>query len=422
MSEKVIAILVIGILIFDFLLDLLLSFLNEKSSKNPIPSELSGIYDDEKYQKSQDYQNTTGRFAKISGTLSLILMVAAIWFGWFGFLDDWVRSLSSMAPVTPLIFFAILFLISDLMGTPFSLYQNFIIEARFGFNKMTLKTYFVDKLKGYLLTAFLGGGLLLVFVWMVEVIGADFWWYFWIVITIFLLALNIFYTSLLLPLFNKLVPLEEGELKTSIADFAEKVEFPLTQVFVIDGSRRSSKGNAFFSGLWKKKKVVFYDTLIDKHSVDELTAVFAHEVGHYKKNHIYIGTFMSIVQTGLMLFLLSKMIFNIQVSFAMGGEVTAIHLNMLAFGVLYSPFSRILGVIMNIISRKHEYEADAYATKYFGAQPLIDGLKKMSGDHLSNLTPHPANVFINYSHPTVLQRIRAMNLLNKKINSEIQFH
>lgn len=411
MSEKAIVILVLGILIFDFLLDLLLSFLNEKSSKKPIPEELNGVYDDEKYQKSQYYQNTTGRFSKISGALSLIVMIVAIGLGWFGLLDGWARSFSPLAPVTPLIFFGVLFVISDVMGIPFSLYQNFVIEARFGFNKMTLKTFFVDKIKGYLLTALLGGGLLVVFVLMIEVIGADFWWYFWIVITVFLLALNMLYTSLLLPLFNKLVPLEEGELKKSIADFAEKVSFPLTQVFVIDGSKRSSKGNAFFSGLGKKKKVVLYDTLIAKHSVDELTAVFAHEVGHYKKNHIYIGTFMSIIQTGLMLFLLSKMILNSEVSFAMGGEVTAIHLNMLAFGILYSPVSRILGIIMNLISRKHEYEADAYAATHFAAQPLIDGLKKMSGDHLSNLTPHPANVFINYSHPTVLQRIRAMNLL-----------
>ena len=411
MSEKTIVILVLGILIFDFLLDLLLSFLNGKSSKKPIPEELNGIYDDEKYQKSQEYQNTTGRFGKISGTLSLIVMVGAIGLGWFGLLDDWARSFSPLAPVTPLIFFGILFVISDLMGIPFSLYQNFVIEARFGFNKMTLKTYFVDKVKSYLLTALMGGGLLVIFVLMVTLIGTDFWWYFWIVITIFLLALNMLYTSLFLPLFNKLVPLEEGVLKKSIADFAEKVSFPLTQVFVIDGSKRSSKGNAFFSGLGKKKKVVLYDTLIAKHSVDELTAVFAHEVGHYKKNHIYIGTFMSIVQTGLMLFLLSKMILNTQVSFAMGGDVTAIHLNMLAFGILYSPVSRILGIIMNLISRKHEYEADAYAATHFAAQPLIDGLKKMSGDHLSNLTPHSANVFINYSHPTVLQRIRAMNLL-----------
>ncbi len=411
MSEKTIVILVLGVLIFDFLLDLLLNFLNEKSSKKPIPEELNGVYDDEKYQKSQDYQNTTGRFGKISGALSLIVMVVAIGLGWFGLLDDWARSFSPLVPVTPLIFFGVLFVISDVMGIPFSLYQNFVIEARFGFNKMTLKTFFTDKVKGYLLTALLGGGLLVIFVLMVEVIGADFWWYFWIVITVFLLALNMLYTSLLLPLFNKLVPLEEGVLKKSIADFAEKVSFPLTQVFVIDGSKRSSKGNAFFSGLGKKKKVVLYDTLIAKHSVDELTAVFAHEVGHYKKNHIYIGTFMSIVQTGLMLFLLSKMILNTQVSFAMGGEVTAIHLNMLAFGILYSPVSRILGIIMNLISRKHEYEADAYAATHFAAQPLIDGLKKMSGDHLSNLTPHPANVFINYSHPTVLQRIRAMNLL-----------
>ena len=265
---------------------------------------MSGIYDDEKYQESQNYQKITGRFAKVSSTLSLIVMVVAIWFGWFGFLDDWVRNISPTAPVTPLIFFAILFLISDLMSTPFSLYQNFVLEALFGFNKMTLKTYFADKLKGYLLIAFLGGGLLLVFVWMVEVIGADFWWYFWIVVTVFSCfkyALYLFIAATI----NQLVPLEDGKLKTSIAEFAEKVSFPLTQVFVIDGSKRSSKGNAF-SGLGKKKKVVLCDTLIAKHSVDELTAVFAHEVGHYKKNHIYIGTFMSIVQTGLMLFYFQK--------------------------------------------------------------------------------------------------------------------
>ena len=385
MSEKTIVVLVLGILIFDFLLDLLLSFLNEKSSKKPIPEELNGVYDDEKYQKSQDYQNTTGRFSKISGALSLFVMIVAIGFGWFGLLDDWARSSSPLAPVTPLIFFGVLFVISDVMGIPFSLYQNFVIEARFGFNKMTFKTFFADKAKEYLLAVLLGGGLLIVFVLMVEVIGADFWWYFWIIITIFLLVLNMLYTSLLLPLFNKLVPLEEGELKKSIADFAEKVSFPLTQVFVIDGSKRSSKGNAFFSGLGRKKKVVLYDTLIAKHSVDELTAVFAHEVGHYKKNHIYIGTFMSIVQTGLMLFLLSKMILNTEVSFAMGGEVTAIHLNMLAFGILYSPVSRILRIIMNLISRKHEYEADAYAATYFAAQPLIDGLKKMSASLAESL-------------------------------------
>jgi STE24 endopeptidase len=408
MTEEIILITILCILLFDFALERSLNYLNRKSAKSPIPHELDGIYDEEKYQKSQEYQRVVNQFSSLTATFSFVTTVFIIYNGWFGDLDTWIRNFSPFEPITPLIFFGILFIASDVLTTPFSIYQHFVIEERFGFNKMTVKTFILDKIKGYLLGIIIGGILLAVFIYMVTLLGSAFWWYFWIVMTVFVLGMNMFYTSLILPLFNKLAPVEDGELKSAISAFAEKVMFPLTNVFVIDGSKRSSKGNAFFSGLGKKKKVVLYDTLIEKHTVDELTAIFAHEVGHYKKKHIYLSTVLSIAQMGLMLFLLSRMILNSEVSYAMGGNMTAIHLNMLAFGILYSPVSRILGIGMNLISRKNEYEADAYATEHFGGQPLIDGLKKMSGDHLSNLTPHPAYVFVHYSHPTVLQRVRAM--------------
>jgi STE24 endopeptidase len=283
-----------------------------------------------------------------------------------------------------------------------------VIEEKFGFNKMTPKTFWLDKLKGYVLTLLIGGTLLAALIYLVMAMGSGFWVYFWIIITVFILFLNVFYTSLLLPLFNKLTPLEEGSLKESIQAYSEQVNFPLKNIFVMDGSKRSSKGNAFFSGLGKKKKVVLFDTLIAQHTTEELTAVFAHEVGHFKKKHIILGTVISILTIGLMLFLLSKMIFNSEVSWAMGGDITTLHLNMLAFAILYTPVSRILGLFSNALSRKNEFEADEYAVTTYAGQPLIDGLKKLSSDHLSNLTPHPAYVFVHYSHPPLLERIRAM--------------
>ena len=239
--------------------------------------------------------------------------------------------------------------------------------------------------------------------------GSDFWLIFWGIIVAFTLLMNMFYTSWILPLFNKLTPMEEGSLKEKIEAFSHQVKFPLKNIFVIDGSKRSAKGNAFFSGLGRKKKVVLYDTLIEKHTEEELTAIFAHEVGHYKKRHIYLTTGISVLQIGFTLYLLSLMVFSSEVSYAMGGNMTAIHLNILAFGILYTPISHVLGLLMNLLSRKHEYEADAYAATNYGGQPLVEGLKRLSGEHLSNLTPHPAVVFVHYSHPSLLQRVKAIN-------------
>lgn len=409
MTEQTILYILLGIITFDFALERILSFLNNRSSKQPIPQELNGIYDEEKYIKSQAYQTDVSRFGSLSATFSFVLLFLAIYNGWFGMLDGWIRNFSPLSLVTPLIFFGILFIVSDIIGIPFSIYRNFVIEAKYGFNKMTIRTYIGDKIKSYLLTLIFGGLLLGTLVYLVNAIGSSFWLYFWGVMTAFVLFANLFYTSLILPLFNKLTPLEDGELKEAIHNYSEKVKFPLTSIFVMDGSKRSSKGNAFFSGLGKRKKVVLFDTLIEKHSVDELTAVFAHEVGHFKKKHIIMSTIFSILLMGLMLFLFSRMAYNGEVSWALGGQVSTLHLNLLAFGILYSPVSTILSILGNILSRKNEYEADAYAKETFDGRPLITGLKKMSSDHLSNLTPHPAYVFVHYSHPPLKERVRALN-------------
>jgi len=407
-SEKTIFIALLLIIAADFILERVLAFLNAKSAKAKIPSELEGIYDEEKYEKSQKYNRESGRFSMLSATFSFLLTFCAIYFGWFGALDSWLRIFSPFEPVTTLMFFGVLFILSDLIGTPFSIYNTFVIEEKYGFNKTTIKTYLIDKLKSYLLTIIIGGLLLSVLIYLIMILGSDFWIYFWLVISVFMLFTNMLYATVLLPLFNKLVPIEEGALKNAIQNYSDKVNFPLKNIFVIDGSKRSSKGNAFFSGFGKQKKVVLYDTLIAKHSVEELTAVFAHEVGHYKKKHIIQGVVISVLSIGFTLFLLSKMILNSEVSWAMGGEISAVHLNMLAFGILYSPLSHIIGLLSNLLSRKNEYEADAYATKTYGGQPLIAALKKLSSDHLSNLTPHPAYVFVHYSHPPLIQRVRAM--------------
>jgi STE24 endopeptidase len=302
-----------------------------------------------------------------------------------------------------------LFFASDIINIPFQIYGTFVIEEKFGFNKTTVKTFITDKLKGYLLTIIIGGGILFIFFKLINVFGANFWIYFWIVAAIFMLLINMFYTSVILPLFNKLTPLEDGELKQEIEEYSKKVNFPLDNVYVIDGSRRSNKSNAFFSGIGKKKKIVLYDTLINNQTKEELIAVLAHEVGHFKKKHIISGYFISILQTGFILFILSLMVFNPNLTHALGGNVNAVHLNLLAFGILFSPISHFIGIFMNLLSRKNEYEADAYARDTFNGEALQSALKNLSVHNLSNLTPHPAYVFFHYSHPPLLQRLDALN-------------
>lgn len=306
-------------------------------------------------------------------------------------------------------FFGVVGLASDILTLPFQWYATFVIEERYGFNRTTLQTFITDKLKGYLLAALIGGGLLALLIYLVRAIGPDFWIWFALIASAFIVFMNMFYTSLIVPLFNKLTVLPEGELKSAISAFAEKVDFPLGNIYVIDGSKRSGKANAFFSGIGRKKKIVLYDTLIANHSIEELVAVLAHEVGHYKKKHIVWGLALSILQITFTLWILSLMVYNENLSFALGGAEYAIHLNLLAFAILFSPISGVAGLLMTWYSRKNEYEADAFARTHYSGPALANALKKLSVDSLSYLFPHPWYVFFHYSHPPLLKRLESIH-------------
>ena len=294
----------------------------------------------------------------------------------------------------------------DLLGTPFNYYKTFVIEEAFGFNKTSIKTFFLDKLKGWLMMIVVGGLLLSAIIWFYETTGDDFWLYTWGLVTVFVVFMNLFYARLIVPLFNKQTPLEEGTLRSQIETYANKVGFTLDKIFVIDGSKRSTKANAYFSGFGSEKRVTLYDTLIKDLDEEEIVAVLAHEVGHYKRNHITINLFMSILTTGFTLWLLSLFIDNSLLSEALNVSKPSFHIGLVAFGVLYSPLSEITGMVMNYLSRKFEYQADNYAKSTYGGAPLISALKKLSKNSLSNLTPHSAYVFAHYSHPTLLERFR----------------
>ena len=401
--------LLLAIVVADYLIDQYLDWINYRHAQTALPDRLKGVYDEEEYLKSQRYQKTRTRFGFITSAFSTLVSILVLSLGGFGWLDAFLRSLVADPILLSLCFFGALMVLSDVANLPFQWYSTFVIEERFGFNKTNLKTFIMDKLKGYLLSVIIGGGLGYVLLWLIMELGSSFWLYALGVVALFVLFANLFYTSLILPLFNKLSPLEEGELKGRIEAYAKKVNFPLDNIFVIDGSKRSTKANAFFSGLGKKKKVVLYDTLIEKQSEDELVAVLAHEVGHYKKKHIITSLLLSLVQMSITFYVMSLLIFNTELSLALGGEEVAIHLNLIAFALLYTPISRLTGLFMNVLSRKNEYEADAYAATTFAAAPLQESLKKLSVSSLSNLKPHPWYVFVHYSHPPLLKRLEALD-------------
>lgn len=408
MQSDVIRLIIILVVTFGFIVERWLNFLNRKNQHNAVPEELKGVYADDVYRKSMEYQIANSKFENISSTFSYVFTMVLIFTGTFAMLDEWSRNFSNDMVWSTLIFFGTFALLSDIIGIPFDLYKTFVIEERFGFNRTTAKLFITDKIKGYLLAGILGGCLLAIFVLFYQITGRNFWWLAWITFSGVSILMSMFYASFILPMFNKLKPLEEGELRKSIEDYCRSVNFKLDNLFVMDGSKRSAKANAFFSGLGAKKKIVLFDTLIENHSTEELVAVLAHEVGHYKKKHTLTSIALSIIQTGLMLFLLSLFIDSESLSQALGSASASFALSLLAFGILYSPLSMILGVMMNLFSRKHEFEADAYAATTYSGKPLQIALKKLSADNLSNLTPHPWYVYIYYSHPPLLQRLRAL--------------
>ena len=408
MSPQSLLYVVIGILTFNYLLGRLLSYLNDKSFKPELPDELKEFYDEEKYKKSQEYDRVNGRFSFITSTFSFAVMLAMLLLGGFAWVNAWVSTITDHSILTVLLFFGTLSIASDIIGIPFSLYSIFVIEERFGFNRTTVKTFIMDKIKGYFIGGLIGGGLLALFVWFYESTGELFWLYGWLAFSGFSLLMTAFYATVIVPLFNKLTPLEDGDLRRAIEAYCEKVSFKLDNLFVMDGSKRSAKANAFFSGLGSKKRIVLYDTLIENHTEEELVAVLAHETGHYKLKHTRSSLVLSVLQTGLMLYILSLVIGSPTLSAALGIEESSFHIGLLVFGLLYSPLSMIFGIGMNMLSRKNEYEADAYAKDTYNGEALGSALKKLSVDNLSNLTPHPLHVFFNYSHPTLLQRLKAL--------------
>jgi len=408
MQAQTVLIIIIAILAFNFFLERILDFINSKRFGDALPEEVKDVYDEEQYMKSQKYKKVNYKFSLLTSTFSFLIIIAMFLFGGFAYTDQVARTVTEHPILIALIFFGILMFLFDLVSTPFSIYDTFVIEERFGFNKTTAKTFILDKLKGWLLSAILGGGIMALIIWFYLKTTTNFWLFAWMLVTAFSIFMYMFYSNLIVPLFNKQTPLEDGDLRDAITDFSKKAGFRLKNVFVIDGSKRSTKANAYFTGLGPKKRIVLYDTLIDDLEISEIVAVLAHEIGHYKKKHTLSGLIISTLQTGLILFILSLLIGSPVLSEALGTDQPSFHIGLVAFGVLYSPISTILGLGGNMLSRKNEYQADAYARENFSAGPLVDSLKKLSRKNLSNLTPHPVYVFFHYGHPTLLQRIRAL--------------
>ena len=409
MSPTSIFYIIIGILLFDFILGHVLDYLNARHYDDKIPAELNDVYNETEYLRSQAYKKENYRFSVITSVISFLALMAFFYWQGFAWLDEIARGYSSNEIVVGLIFFGILFYINDILTTPFSYYQTFVIEEKYGFNKSTKKTFFMDKLKGWALALILGGLVLGLIIYFYTLTLDKFWIYTWLFITIFTLFFTLFYSTLIVPIFNKQKPLEDGPLRTAIQEFAGRVGFSLKDIFVIDGSKRSTKANAYFAGFGPKKRIVLYDTLINDLTTGEIVGVLAHEIGHYKKKHVFWNMALSVLITGFTLYILSLFIQNAALSASLGVPLPSFHIGLIAFGILYSPISQITGILMQVISRKFEFQADNYAKKNYNASDLIQALKKLSQKSFSNLTPHKAYVFFHYSHPPLLERVRNLD-------------
>ncbi|OQY20023.1 MAG: peptidase M48 [Desulfobacteraceae bacterium 4572_35.1] len=400
--------IIIAILIFNFLLERLLDLLNASYMGRAIPSELTGLYDQQEYEKQQAYQRCNTRFSLLTSTFSLLMLLVFLGLNGFAWLNSLTAQISDNLILQPLIFFGILLFAQDLISIPFEFYQTFVIEERFGFNKTSVRLFILDKLKGWLLLTIIGGLVLFLISWCYYRTTDMFWIYAWLLMAGISLFFTMFYSQLIVPLFNRQTELEDGELKSAIEDFARKVNFPLKDIYVLDGSKRSTKANAYFTGLGSKKRIVLFDTLINDLTTPEVVAVLAHEIGHYKKKHTLQALVISIAQMGIMFYLLSLFLGQAVFSRALGVDEAVFHVGLVAFFLLYSPISLLTGLIMNSWSRRNEYQADAFAGKNFSGEALCNALKKISINHLSNLTPHPAYVFFHYSHPSLHQRLLAL--------------
>lgn len=400
--------IILLIVVLNFVWTQYLAYRNRKRMSPEIPYQLEGIYDDEEYAKQQAYQKENSRFGLYGSLFSFSVLFLVVVFGLFGWLDEFLRQFISNEILLTLSFFGVIYLINEILSLPFDYYNTFVIEERFGFNKSTKTIFWLDQLKGLLLAVVLGGTILALITWLYTAIGELAWLYAWGAITVVSLFMTLFYSNIIVPLFNKQTPLGEGELRDAIEAFAQKAGFAINNIYVMDASKRSTKANAYFTGFGAKKRIVLFDTLINDLDKDEIVAVLAHEIGHYKKKHTLQGMFISICYTGIMLFLLSLLLDNKDIAIALGGQSASFHLGLIAFSIFFTPVSFVINVLSSIHSRKNEYQADGYAAGFGLADSLISGLKKLSVKSLSNLNPDSLYVFFNYSHPTLLQRIKAM--------------
>ena len=408
MSEYLIYIFIFFIL-FGFIFSSILEYINSKNWKDSVPDSLKDFYKESDYKKAKSYKLDRDRVSLISSLISTTLTIIFIFSGFYGKVSDYSLYYFDNPFLQSAGFFLFFLLISTIISLPISYYSIFTIEEKYGFNKSTFSTFIKDKIKGLIISLLIGGFILYISIQLYNFFEANFWLWLWVFLSVIIIFTNMFYTTLIVPIFNKLSPLEEGSLKNKIEKYSKKIGYSLDKIFVIDGSKRSSKANAFFSGLGPKKTIALFDTLIDKHEEDELVAVLAHEVGHYKKNHIKQGLLLSISQVGIICYILQLCLNEPNLSLALGGLESSFHLSLIAFSFLFSPLSIIIGIGMNIFSRKNEYEADKYAMETYNGESLKNALKKLSSDSLTNLYPHPLYVFVHYSHPPLLKRLEALD-------------
>lgn len=400
--------LIIIIPITGFITERYLDYLNSLMWSDKLPEKLKGICDEDEYRKTQRYQKDNNRLSFWSSAFNLAVILLMILAGGFALADNLARTISTNSVIISLLFFGIIGFASDIINIPFGLYDTFVIEKKYGFNTMSIMTFITDHIKSWFIALLIGVPVLWLITWFYYKTGKNFWWYAWGLITVFSVFINLFYSELIVPLFNKQTPLPAESLRTMIEAFSQKTGFRLKNIYIIDGSKRSTKANAYFSGFGPKKRIVLFDTLQKELTEEEIVAVLAHEIGHYKKKHVLLTLIFSIITTGIMLFLLSVVVNNPSLSQSLGSANTSFHLGLIVFGILYSPLSLVIGLLTNWVSRKNEFAADHFVKENFKPEVLTEALKKLSVKNLSNMLPHPAYVFFHYSHPPLLSRMEKL--------------
>jgi STE24 endopeptidase len=404
-----VALIILFALLADLVLNAAADHLNLKTMSPNLPPEFRGLYDEARYRRSQDYLRVNTRFGWVVSLVNIVLLLGFWFAGGFALLDGWVRSWQLGPVPAGILYIGVLSLLAAVVSLPFSIYATFVIEERFGFNRTSWSTFVKDKLKALVLALLLGAPLLAGVLAFFEYAGPWAWLFCWAAVTLYMLVVQFVAPTWIMPLFNRFRPLAEGDLKQAILSYAGSIDFPLDNIYVMDGSRRSSKSNAFFTGFGRHKRIVLFDTLIERHTVPELVAVLAHEMGHYKKRHIAKSLLLGVAQSGLMFYLLSLFISQPALFEAFYVQDPSVYAGLVFFALLYAPLDFVTGVFMQMFSRRNEYEADRFAADTTRApNAMVTALKKLAVHNLTNLTPHPFYVFLNYSHPPVLERLRAI--------------